>query len=272
RLQDAVPPHPWREMRPAIESALGTPIAAVFAEFDRRPVAAASLAQVYRARLHDGRPVAVKVLYPGIERLVRSDPRVLNFVLRLDGRIGGYPLEPVYNELATNVPLEVDLVHEAAAMEAMAAQLAADPDVVIPAVVHEHTSRTVLVMEWIDGIKITEVERLRRAGNDVQRLADLMLDCYARQMLVDGYFQADPHPGNLFALPGDRLAIVDFGLTKRLTPAFRRSLAKLLLAMTTADLPLMIEAFDELGFAVKRGDDHTVWLATGEFFRRITDP
>jgi predicted unusual protein kinase regulating ubiquinone biosynthesis (AarF/ABC1/UbiB family) len=259
-------------MRPTIESAIGAPIAAVFAEFDRRPVAAASLAQVYRARLHDGRPVAVKVLYPGIERLVRSDLRVLRFVLWLDSRVGGYPLEPVYNELATNVPLEVDLVHEAAAMEAMAARLAADPDIVIPAVVHEHTSKTVLVMEWIDGIKITEVERLRRAGNDVQRLADLMLDCYARQMLVNGFFHADPHPGNLFALPGNRLAIVDFGLTKRLTPAFRRSLAKLLLAMTTADLPLMIEAFGELGFAVKRGEDHAVWLATGEFFRRITDP
>ena len=272
RLQDAVPPRPWEEMRPALERALGAPIEAVFTEFDRRPVAAASLAQAYRARLKDGRPVAVKVLYPGIERLVRSDLRVLKFVLWLDSQIGGYPLEPVYEELAQNVPLEVYLVHEGRAMEAMAAQFRDDPTVVFPAVVWEHTSRRVLVMDWIEGIKITEVARIRDAGIDVQRISDLLLDCYARQMLVNGFFHADPHPGNLFALPGDRIAIIDFGLTKRLPPAFRLSLGKLLRAMITADLPLMVEAFAELGFAVKRGEDHAVFLATGEFFRRIADP
>ena len=272
RLQDAVPPRPWSEMRPAIERALGAPIGRVFAEFDPRPVAAASLAQTYRARLPDGRAVAVKALYPGIERLVRSDLRVLKLVLWLDSRVGGYPLEPVYEELAQNVPLEVDLVHEAHAMAAMAEQLGDDPRVVIPKTVWEHTSRRVLVMEWIDGIKITEVERMRTAGIDVQRIADLLLDCYARQMLVEGFFHADPHPGNLFALPGDRIAIVDFGLTKRLTPAFRHSLARLLRAMTTANLPLMVAAFGELGFAVKQGEDHAVFAATGEFFRRISDP
>lgn len=272
RLQDAVPPRPWPEMRRRIEHGLGGPIGGLFAEFDQEPVAAASLAQAYRARLRDGREVAVKVLYPGIERLVRSDLRVLKFILWLDSRIGGYPLEPIYNELAHNVPLEVDLIHEARAMEAMAAEFRDDPRIVIPTVVWEHTSTSVLVMEWIDGIKITEVERARDAGIDMQAIADLLLDCYSRQMLVNGFFHADPHPGNLFVLPGNRLAIVDFGLTKRLTPQFRRSLARLLRAMTTADLPLMIAAFDELGFAVRHGEDHTVWAATGEFFRRITDP
>src|SRR5204863_1280138 len=120
RLQDAVPPRPWAEMRPAIERALGVRIDEVFAEFDPEPVGAASLAQVYRARLKDGREVAVKVLYPGIRRLVRSDLRVLKFLLWLDSRFGGYPLEPIYQELATNVPLEVDLAHEALAMTEMA--------------------------------------------------------------------------------------------------------------------------------------------------------
>ena len=272
RLQDAVPPRPWEQMRPALEAALGAPVAEVFAEFDPRPVAAASLAQAYRARLKDGRPVAVKVLYPGIERLVRSDLRVLKFLLWLDSHVGGYPLEPVYEELARNVPLEVDMLHEARAMEEMASWFRDDPRIVIPKVIWEHTSRTVLVMEWIDGIKITEVARLRAAGIDVQAVSDLMLDCYAQQMLVNGYFHADPHPGNLFALPGNRLAIVDFGLTKRLTPEFRASLAKLLRSMTLGDLPMMVEAFGGLGFAVKHGEDHAVWAATGEFFRRITDP
>lgn len=272
RLQDEVPPRPWREMRPAIERALGRSIDDVFAEFDRRPVAAASLAQVYRARLQDGRAVAVKVLYPGIERLVRSDLRVLRFVLWLDSRFAGYPLGPVYEELACNVPLEVDLVHEARAMEEMSAWFADDPRIVIPGVLWEHTTRRLLVMEWVDGIKIVHVGRMRDAGIDVQRISDLLLDCYARQMLVNGYFHADPHPGNLFALPGNRMAIVDFGLTKRLTAEFRRSLAKLLRAMALSDLPLMVEAFGELGFAVARGEDHATWQACGDFFRAITNP
>lgn len=272
RLQDAVPPRAWSEMRPAIEDALGAPVEAVFAEFEREPVAAASLAQVYRARLRDGRPVAVKVLYPGIERLVRSDLRVLRFVLWLDSWLGGYPLGPIYEELARNIPLEVDLVHEAHAMEALAAQFHDDPRIVIPGVVWEHTGRRLLVMEWVGGIKVTNVQAIRAAGGDVQRIADLLLDCYGRQMLVSGFFHADPHPGNIFVLPGDRIALVDFGLTKQLTAAFRGSLAKLLRAMTTADVPSMLEAFAELGFAVKRGDDQAVFLATGAFFRRITDP
>lgn len=272
RLQDAVPPRSWAEMRPAIEGALGGPIDEAFAEFDRTPVAAASLAQVYRARLKDGRDVAVKVLYPGIERLVRSDLRVLKFLLWLDSRVGGYPLEPIYEELARNVPLEVDLIHEGHALERMAAQLRDDPRVVVPGVVWEHTSRGLLVMEWIDGVKITDVVAARHGGIDVHAVSDLLVDCYCRQILVHGFFHADPHPGNLFALSGNRLAIVDFGLTKELTPPFRRALAKLTRAMFTADERGMVEAFSDLGFAVRRGEDHAVFFATGAFFREITDP
>lgn len=272
RLQDAVPPRPWREIAPALRREFGRPLTELFSEFDRTPVGAASLAQVYRARLHDGRPVAVKVLYPGIHRLVRSDLRVLKFLLWLDSRFGGYPLEPVYQELATNVPLEVDLLHEARAMEAMSQQFRADPRIVIPAVVWELSTPRLLVMDWIDGVKVTDVAGMRRAAIDAQQMADLLTDCYCRQVLVHGFFHADPHPGNLFALPGNRLAIVDFGLTKRLAPDFTRSLAALTRAMFTADEPRMIEAFTALGFSASRADDTDVLLATGAFFRGITDP
>lgn len=271
-LQDAVPPHAWTEMRPALEHALGQPLGRVFAEFDTEPVAAASLAQVYRARLKDGRVVAVKVLYPGIERLVRTDLRLLRLLLWLNGRYVGYSLRPIYDELARNVPLEIDLVHEAQAMEQMTAQLRNEPRVVIPRVVREHTRRRVLVMEWIDGIKVTEVERLRAAGIDVQAVADLISDCYCRQMLVDGFFHADPHPGNLFALPGNRLAIVDFGLTKRLSPGFRLALAKVSRATYTGDAAGIVEGYRELGFAVRHGDGEEVFLATAETLRALTDP
>lgn len=272
RLQDAVPPHSWDVMRPVLERALGQPLCAVFAAFDPEPVAAASLAQVYRARLHDGREVAVKVLYPGIARLVRTDLRLLRLLLWLHGRFLGYSLQPIYEELARNVPLEIDLVHEAQAMEALAAQQAGEPRIVIPRVVWEHTSRRVLVMEWIAGIKVTEVARLRAAGIDVQAVADLLTDCYCRQLLVDGFFHADPHPGNLFALPGNRLAIVDFGLTKRLSPAFRQGLALVSRATYTGDQAAIVAGYQALGFAVRHGDGRDVFVATAETLRALTDP
>jgi predicted unusual protein kinase regulating ubiquinone biosynthesis (AarF/ABC1/UbiB family) len=272
RLQDQVPPRPWSFMRPALEDALGAPVSRVFAEFDTTPVGAASLAQVYRARLNDGRPVAVKVLYPGIERLVRTDLRLLKALLWLDSRASGYSLQPIYQELARNIPLEIDLVHEAQAMEEMAANLRDDPRVVIPGVVWEHTSTTVLVMDWIDGIKVTNVDAMRAAGIDVQAVGDLLGDCYCRQMLVHGFFHADPHPGNLFALPGNRIAIVDFGLTKRLTPRFVAALKKMSYGTFTMDEQMIIDGYREMGFAVRRGDGAEVFLATADFFRGLTDP
>jgi predicted unusual protein kinase regulating ubiquinone biosynthesis (AarF/ABC1/UbiB family) len=272
RLQDQVPPRPWSAMRPALERELGAPVSQVFAEFNTTPVGAASLAQVYRARLHDGREVAVKVLYPDIERLVRTDLRLLKALLWLDSRAAGYSLEPIYQELARNIPLETDLVHEARAMEDMARNLQDDPRIVIPGVVWEQTSRRVLVMDWIEGIKVTNVDELRAAGIDVQAVGDLIGDCYCRQMLVHGFFHADPHPGNLFALPGNRAAIVDFGLTKRLTPEFLRSLRKVSHGTFTMNVEMIVEGYQEMGFAVRRGDGTDVFVATAQFFRGMTDP
>jgi ubiquinone biosynthesis protein len=138
--------------------------------------------------------------------------------------------------------------------------------------VREHTSRRVLVMAWIEGIKITEVKRLRAAGIDVQAVADLLTDCYCRQMLVAGFFHADPHPGNLFALPGNRLAIVDFGLTKRLSPKFRQGLATVSRATYTGDQAAIVAGYRALGFAVKHGDGAEVFVATAETMRALTEP
>lgn len=272
RLQDAAPPRSWRVMRPEIERALGKGIDAVFATFDPCPVAAASLAQVYRARLHDGRDVAVKVLYPGIERLVRSDLRVLQALIWVDGKVNRYASRPMYDELARNIPFEVDLIHEAAAMERMARLLVDEPRVVIPTVVGAYTRPNLLVMEWVEGVKITDLDGLRTAGRDVQAIADLIFDVYCRQLFIHGYFHADPHPGNLFALPGDRLAIVDFGLTKQLSPAFQAALIRLVRAMFTGDVPGTARAFAELGYRVTDGDDLAVFAATSAFFRGITAP
>ena len=272
RLQDAVPARPWNVARPAIEQELGRPIEEVFASIEHDAVAAASLAQVHRAVLHDGRRVAVKLLYPGIERLVHSDLRVLKVLLWLESRFAGYPLKPVYDELATNIPLEVDLIHEAAALEEMAALYGESDAIYLPKVVREYLSRRLLVMEWIDGIKITDVAALQRAGIDPRDVCGRLMDAYCQQIFDFGFFHADPHPGNLFVLPDGRIAIVDFGLTRRLSPGAKRGLALLTHAMLTADDAATIEAFDLLGFRLRDATNRQALLATAEFFRTVTDP
>jgi predicted unusual protein kinase regulating ubiquinone biosynthesis (AarF/ABC1/UbiB family) len=160
-------------MRPYIEAQLGRSLDSAFAEFDRKPIAAASLAQVYRARLHDGRMVAVKVIYPGIDRLVHTDMWLLRAATWLESRIYSYGLADVYRELAANIPSEVDMLNEARNMGAVAKDLAHREDVVIPSVIPELTTKRVLTMEFIEGIKITDIPALLDAGMDLNRLFEI---------------------------------------------------------------------------------------------------
>jgi predicted unusual protein kinase regulating ubiquinone biosynthesis (AarF/ABC1/UbiB family) len=272
KLQDRVPPRPFRRMRPHIEGQLGCTIDEAFSEFDPTPVAAASLAQVYRARLHDRRKVAVKVVYPNIERLVRTDLWILKAILWLEARFYSFPLEPVYRELALNVPREVDMHHEAQNMEAIAAQLGHRDDVVIPTVVHEWTRPRLLTMEYIDGIKITDFDGIREAGLDIQSLLRTVGEVYMESMLRFGYFQADPHPGNLFALPGNRIALLDFGLTKRFTPEFRDAFVGLARGIFGDDPEEIVDGLKASGFVYKKEQDSEAALAMREAFRAFSSP
>lgn len=271
RLQDRVPPRPWSLMRPHIESQLGGPLSDYFAEFNNEPVAAASLAQVYRARLKDGRDVAVKVIYPNMDALVHTDLDILKGVIWAESKFYSYPLKPVYRELEENVPNEVNMLQEARHLDAMRRHLAHRADVIIPAVVHELTRQRVLTMEFIDGVKISDLEGLRARGIDQVEVFTLLADVYFEQMLVQGYFQADPHPGNLLALPGNRLALLDFGLTKQFTEEFRLGFKETTRAMFRNDNPGVIAGMRACGFRFEE-DDPVPMLAIADFFRAMSDP
>ena len=175
-VHDGVPPRPWAEMRPLIERELGGPIDELFGEFDTEAVAAASLAQVYRARLHDGTDVAVKVQYPGIERIVQWDLETIRWLAAVWARIETViDFRPIAAEMQRNAPEEIDFVHEGRAAEEIAALLADREDVVVPRIYWQRSSRRVLTMDYLDGIKITNVEALREAGMDTsggRRLSD----------------------------------------------------------------------------------------------------
>ena len=225
RLQDRVPPHRYSVVRRVIREDLGAEPDALFARFWRRPVASASLAQVHRAVLPDGRDVAVKVQRPEIASAVAADLRNLRMAVstieRLEGRLG---LSLLLDELETSVPRELDFRREGESAKAMAADFAGDERVRIPAVVDEVSARRVLVTEYVSGIKVTDTQRLRRSGVDPQAVAGALLEAYVRQVLVHGRFHADPHPGNLLVVPGEdgdfQLAFVDFGLVQEVPGDF----------------------------------------------------
>ena len=276
RLHDAVPPHPYGVIRGVIESELGASVEEVFSELDRTPIAAASLAQVHRGRLHDGREVAVKVQYPEIEEIVRTDIQNIRMLGRVADRVfQAFDIMPIVEELASTVPLELDFINEGHNAEASARNFADQPDVIVPDIYWEHTTKRLLVMEFVDGIKITDMAAIDAAGIDRQEIARLVMGSYFRQIFVHGFFHADPHPGNLFVRPGPKLVIVDYGLAKELPPEFLRNFAGLTHALVAADTARLVEALRGLGFRTRDDDESgleamaesmVTWLSrNGEF-------
>lgn len=266
QLHDRVPPRPAAEIIAVLESELGRPHRQLFAEFDETPLASASLAQVHRARLHDGRDVAVKVQYPEIARLVDIDLANLGFFIGVLARLErNFDLRLILREVSKYVRLELDFEHEADNAERIRANLSQRGDVVVPRVLRELSTKSVLVMEYVDGVKVTDVDGLAAAGIDKQDVARLLSEVFCQQILVDGFFHADPHPGNIFVQPGPRLVLLDFGLAKDFPPGLALGVAQLTGAIIAQDKRAIADAFASLGFRTKSGDSESL-MVLGEAF------
>ncbi len=265
-LQDRVPPRPLATFLPMLEAELGRPAEKVFPELDETPLASASLAQVHRGRLHDGREVAVKMQYPGIAALIAADLRNFAFLVRVLARLERQlDFRFVIDEVERYVPLELDFENEARNAARMRANLAARTDVIVPAVVAEYSTRRVLVMEYVPGVRITDVEGLRAIGVAPADVARRVIDVFCEQVLVHGFFHADPHPGNVLVRPGPKLVLLDFGLAKDFPPAFRTGIARLTHAIVSGDRAAVAGAFRDLGFRTRDATDESLfWL--GEAF------
>jgi ubiquinone biosynthesis protein len=253
-LQDRMPPFPDREARAIVAAAFGRPLEETFASFGP-PVAAASIAQVHKASVvEDGiaKAVAVKVIRPGIDRRFRVDLDAMMFAARLAERSSaeGARLRPteVVGTLVRSVRLEMDFRLEAAALAEMAENTKGDPDFRVPTVDWERTSRDVLTLEWIDGIKLADRAALEAAGHDLPKLGRVVIQSFLRHALRDGFFHADMHPGNLFVDPEGRLVAVDFGITGRIGPKERRFLAEILLGFITRNYRRVAEVHFEAGY------------------------
>lgn len=250
-LQDRMAPFPTEQARAAIEAAHGVELEQIFSEFGE-PVAAASIAQVHRARLKDGREVAVKVLRPGIRDRFHRDLAAMRFGAELAERRSPEArrlrFTGVVETLARSVTMEMDLRLEAAALSEFAENTRDDADFRVPEPDWQFTAREMLVDEWIDGIRLSDVEGLRAAGHDLPGLARKVIQSFLKHAIRDGFFHADMHPGNLFVDAQGRLVAVDGGIMGRLGLKERRFLAEILLGFIQRDYRRVAEVHFEAGY------------------------
>jgi predicted unusual protein kinase regulating ubiquinone biosynthesis (AarF/ABC1/UbiB family) len=236
RLQDDVKPFPYAEVERIVQEELQVRISKAFARFDPEPIAAASLGQVHAAALRDGREVVVKVQRPGVEKQVAEDFEVIASIAQfLDAHteIGRrHRFAAMVEELRLSINRELNYEREAQNLESVGRNLERYPLIVIPQPIRDYCTRHVLTMEHISGTKITSLSPVVRLELDGEALADQLFEAYLKQVLVDGLFHADPHPGNIFITQDSRLALLDLGMVGHTTPAMQSNLLKILIAVS----------------------------------------
>ncbi len=254
KLQDDVKPFPVEESIAAIEAAFGKPPAQLFIRFDAEPFAAASVAQVHSARTFSGREVIVKVLRPGVAVQVDRDMRILasivHFLAHFSPVLQRYKAEAVVREIRASLKRELDLREEARASHRFAEAFAGSATMLIPDVIEEFSSETVMVQERIFGQRITDLPAIGKRAD----LAQNLIDAYMRQFMVLGFFHGDPHPGNIMVTEDGRLALHDFGVVGSLDRPTRLALAAFMLAFTEQDTEWVLDSWLALGMLSKGSD------------------
>ena len=268
RLQDQIEPFPFEEVERIVSGELGVRISKAFGDFDPTPLAAASLSQVHRAYMRDGRAVVVKVQRPDIRDLIVGDLEALNEIahfLDQHTELGRrYEFENMLVSLRKSLLRELDFTIEANNLHTIAQNLAEFENIVLPEPIDDFTTTRVLTMEYIAGKKITELNPLRLLEIDGGSLADELFRAYLKQFLIDGFFHADPHPGNVFITDDDRIALLDVGMVGRMTRSFQDNLLRLLLAISEGRGEMAAQA------AIKIGEEKEGFDRAG-FERRIAD-
>jgi len=257
-LQDEVPPAPFSHVVSVIETELGKPVEQIFSVLERKATAAASLGQVHKAVLAaTGEEVAVKVQRPHIDQLVRMDLSTIRFVIWVISRFVDVSefidLMGFYREFKRTIYEEIDYITEAANAKRFQVMFKDNPTIYIPSVYDDYTSRRVLVLEWVNGIKVNDYPALEAAGIDRLEVAKRTVQTYFYQFFEEGFFHADPHPGNIFVQkgpPGEGpiIVFVDFGMVGSLTKSMKKALKDLFLGFLSRDSHGLVNALRRLGF------------------------
>ncbi|MGL5941832.1 MAG: ABC1 kinase family protein [Waterburya sp.] len=258
KLQDQLPPFDNRLAFEIIESELGSTIEEVYREFSANPVAAASLGQVYKAVLYSGEEVAVKVQRPNLRPLLTLDLYLMrNLAALVEPWLPlnlGHDLSLIVDEFGTKLFEEIDYINEAKNAQKFALNFDGDPEVKVPIIYPQYSSNRVLTLEWINGIKLTDLAKLEAAGLDADNLIKIGVTSGLRQLLEYGFFHADPHPGNLFATLDGRMAYIDFGMMDQLEESMKETIASAVVQLINRDYQALAEDFVNLGFLTSDTD------------------
>ncbi|NJP09380.1 MAG: AarF/ABC1/UbiB kinase family protein [Leptolyngbyaceae cyanobacterium RU_5_1] len=258
QLQDRVPEFRVDEAIAIIESELGASLYALYRRFDLVPIAAASLGQVHRARLHSGEEVIVKIQRPGLNRLFELDLKILRQLVRLCDRglpwTRRYELEAIYQEFAQTLYAEIDYIQEAINADRFRYNFRRHPRIIVPRVYPKYTTKRVLTMDYVPGIKISDLQSMETCGIDVKAITQLGICCYLKQLLQDGFFQADPHPGNLAVSQDGGLIFYDFGMMAEVQPINKDLMVRTFFAVLRKDTEQVIETLTEMGLIEPAAD------------------
>lgn len=258
KLQDQVSPFPFTQVQTLVERELGRPLAEIFTYFDPVPLAAASIGQVHRARLHTGEEVVAKVQRPGIERTILLDLEILHAIAQLAekhttwGQL--YGVVGLVEEFRRTLLQEMDYLAEGRNAELFRQNFTGDKTIYIPRVNWEYSTSRVLTMEYVAGVKLGDMARLRQQGQNLKRIAHHLARAVFQQILVDGYFHADPHPGNIAVLPGETIVLMDFGMVGHLTQERRWQLIHLVLGLVRRNSAQIVRAVAEMGIIGREVD------------------
>lgn len=257
KLLDAAPPVASDAIVAQLETELGAPVGDLFAHFDPHPMAAASIGQAHHAVLHSGEPVIVKIQRPGIERVVEADLDLLARQARFaENRLAAardYQLVALLDEFSRTLRDELDYTNEGRNTNRLRNNLKGDPRVIVPRVLWDLTTRRVITFEELRGIRLLDRELLRAEGYDLASIAETIVDLYLKQVFVDGFFHADPHPANIL-VSGECIALVDFGMVGYLTPRTQELLSDLLVGLVYQDVDQVAQTVVRLGAMTRPGD------------------
>ncbi|MEJ2685305.1 MAG: AarF/UbiB family protein [Candidatus Sulfobium sp.] len=255
QLQDSVPPHDYEGIRAQIIDSLGAPPEEIFSAFEKSPIAAASLGQVHRAMLADGRDVAVKIQYPDIDKVIETDIRMFGVLIRLlHGRYGHINLRVLHEEFSRIIRAELDYIQEGKNAERFRENFRDDERVIIPSVKWGYTKGKVLTLEFVEGIKITDCGAVKASGIDCREVVNLLAETYSKMIFVHGFFHGDPHPGNIFMREGPKLIFVDFGMVQSMPEALKRELRGFANAVIESNARGIIESMETMGFIIEGAD------------------
>ena len=271
-LQDQVPPRPYSEIAERIQMDLGGKVDDIFAEFDRTPLASASLGQVHEARLKDGRRVAVKIQHKDIDEMVRLDlitirriMAIVQFFVPVQG------LDQYYSQIKALLYEELDFEREADNIEKISKNFTQNPMVVFPTPIREYSTKKVITQTFVEGVKIGDIGAIDTLGIDKKDLASRLVRAYCQMIFVDGIYHADPHPGNVFVREDGALILLDFGAVAELSPQMRDGIPEFLEGVLRRDTQRLMKAMKKMGFLAKDGDERVSELLIEHFHKKFQE-